>query len=82
MRANRLEISRLERENFEAWVWGVNGFRISGFEASDFKIEGFGVEGFRIEGFRIEPACKPSLAWAAWVLLGVGFMVAPLGKIG
>ena len=71
MRANRLEISRLERENFEAWVWGVNGFRISGFEASDF----------RIEGFRIEPACKPSLAWAAWVLFGVGFMVAPLGKI-
>ena len=72
MRANRPEISRFERENFEARDFGVNGFRISGFEASDFKIE----------GFRIEPACKPSLAWAAWVLLGVGFMVAPLGKIG
>ena len=77
MRANRLEISRLERENFEAWVWGVNDFRISGFEASDFKIEGFGVEG----------AQKPSLVdctgdfGLAWVLLGVGFMVAPLGKI-
>ena len=72
MRANRPEISRLERENFEAWVWGVNDFRISGFEASDFKIESFRVEGVR----------KPSLARDAWVLLGVGFMVAPLGKIG
>ena len=77
MRANRLEISRLERENFEAWVLGVNDFRISGFEASDFKIESFGVEGVR----------KPSLVVCAgvlglaWVLLGVGFMVAPLGKI-
>ena len=67
MRANRLERRRLERENFEVWVWGVNDLRISGF---------------KIEGFGIEPACKPSLAWAAWVLLGVGFMVAPLGKIG
>ena len=72
MRANRPEISRLERENFEARDLGVNGFRISGFEASDF----------RIEGFRIEPACKPSLVRVVWVLLGVGFMVAPLGKIG
>ena len=78
MRANRLEISRLERENFEAWVWGVNGFGINDFEASDFKIEGFGIEGAR----------KPSLVdctgdfGLAWVLFGVGFMVAPLGKIG
>ena len=67
MRANRPEISRLERENFEARDLGVNDLKISGF---------------KIEGFGIEPACKPSLAWAAWVLLGVGFMVAPLGKIG
>ena len=78
MRANRPEISRLERENFEARDLGVNGFRISGFEASDFKIE----------SFRIEGARKPSLVDCtgdfrlAWVLFGVGFMVAPLGKIG
>ena len=72
MRANRLEVIRLERKKFEAWVLGANGFRVSGFEASDFKIESFKIEGAR----------KPSLACVVWVLLGVGFMVAPLGKIG